>query len=148
MTGAKVRERVPDWVACRADQIELVDSSPEQLRRRMLHGNIYPKERVTKALSNFFRTDNLNALRELALRFFSWPTRPTKNCWSTCAGTSRTWCGRSVSGPWSRSTRLRGPTPCSGGRPGWPFGSRASSTSSTSTPATPPAPVTARPSIS
>jgi len=71
MTGAKVRERVPDWVVRKADQIELVDSSPEQLRRRMLHGNIYPKERVTKALSNFFRTDNLTALRELALRFLA-----------------------------------------------------------------------------
>jgi hypothetical protein len=40
MTGAKVRERLPDWVVRKADQIELVDSSPEQLRRRMLHGNI------------------------------------------------------------------------------------------------------------
>src|SRR5580704_12037356 len=71
MTGARVRERVPDWVVRKADQIELVDSSPEQLRRRMLHGNIYPKERVTRALSNFFRTDNLTALRELALRFLA-----------------------------------------------------------------------------
>jgi two-component system, OmpR family, sensor histidine kinase KdpD len=71
MTGAKVRERVPDWVVRKADQIELVDSSPEQLRRRMLHGNIYPKARVTQALSNFFRTDNLTALRELALRFLA-----------------------------------------------------------------------------
>jgi two-component system, OmpR family, sensor histidine kinase KdpD len=71
MTGARVRERVPDWVVRKADQIELVDSSPEQLRRRMLHGNIYPKERVTLALSNFFRTDNLTALRELALRFLA-----------------------------------------------------------------------------
>jgi two-component system, OmpR family, sensor histidine kinase KdpD len=71
MTGAPVRERVPDWVVRKADQIELVDSSPEQLRRRMLHGNIYPKERATKALSNFFRTDNLTALRELALRFLA-----------------------------------------------------------------------------
>jgi two-component system, OmpR family, sensor histidine kinase KdpD len=55
----------------KADQIELVDSSPEQLRRRMLHGNIYPKERVPQALNNFFRTDNLIALRELALRFLA-----------------------------------------------------------------------------
>ena len=69
MTGAKVRERVPDWVVRKADQIELVDSSPEQLRRRMLHGNIYPKEQVPQALTHFFRTDNLIALRELALRF-------------------------------------------------------------------------------
>jgi two-component system, OmpR family, sensor histidine kinase KdpD len=71
MTGARVRERVPDWVVRKADQIELVDSSPEQLRRRMLHGNIYPKKKVTQALTNFFRTDNLIALRELALRFLA-----------------------------------------------------------------------------
>jgi len=69
MTGAQVRERVPDWVVRKADQTELVDSSPEQLRRRMLHGNIYPPERVQQALTHFFRTDNLIALRELALRF-------------------------------------------------------------------------------
>jgi two-component system sensor histidine kinase KdpD len=71
MTEAQVRERVPDWVVRRADQIELVDSSPEQLRRRMLHGNIYPQPKVPQALTNFFRTDNLIALRELALRFLA-----------------------------------------------------------------------------
>jgi two-component system sensor histidine kinase KdpD len=69
MTGAKVRERVPDWVVRKADQIELADSSAEQLRRRMLHGNIYPKEKIPQALTHFFQTDNLIALRELALRF-------------------------------------------------------------------------------
>jgi two-component system sensor histidine kinase KdpD len=69
MTGAKVHERVPDWVVHKADQIELIDSSPEQLRRRMLHGNIYPMAKVPQALTHFFRTDNLIALRELALRF-------------------------------------------------------------------------------
>jgi two-component system, OmpR family, sensor histidine kinase KdpD len=63
MTGTKVRERVPDWVVRKADQIELVDSSPEQLRRRMLHGNIYPKQKVAQALTLRF---NLQAsiLRE------------------------------------------------------------------------------------
>ena len=71
MAGVKVRERVPDWVVRKADQIELVDSSPEQLRRRMLHGNIYPMDRVPQALTHFFRTDNLIALRELALRFLA-----------------------------------------------------------------------------
>src|SRR3984957_1183079 len=71
MTGAQVQERVPDWVVRKADQIELVDSSPEQLRRRMLHGNIYPKEKVPQALTHFFRPDNLIALRELALRFLA-----------------------------------------------------------------------------
>lgn len=71
MTGAQVRERVPDWVVRKANQIELVDSSPEQLRRRMLHGNIYASEKVPYALTHFFQTDNLIALRELALRFLA-----------------------------------------------------------------------------
>ncbi|MGC2191025.1 MAG: universal stress protein [Candidatus Dormiibacterota bacterium] len=69
MTGSKVRERVPDWVVRRADQTELVDSSPEQLRRRMAHGNVYPADRVPAALTHFFTTRNLTILRELALRF-------------------------------------------------------------------------------
>ena len=49
ITGVSVRERVPDWVVRRADQIELIDSSADQLRRRMLHGNIYPSEKVPSA---------------------------------------------------------------------------------------------------
>jgi two-component system, OmpR family, sensor histidine kinase KdpD len=69
ITGVSVRERVPDWVVRRADQLELVDSSADQLRRRMLHGNIYPPAKVHSALSGFFRTENLVALRELSLRF-------------------------------------------------------------------------------
>ena len=69
MTGTRVRERVPDWVLRKANQVELIDASPEQLRRRMLHGNIYPKDKGPQALTHFFRTDNLTALRELALRF-------------------------------------------------------------------------------
>ncbi len=71
ITGVAVRERVPDTVVRQAGQIELVDSSPEQLRRRMVHGNIYPTESVQHALSHFFRTDNLTALRELTLRFLA-----------------------------------------------------------------------------
>jgi two-component system, OmpR family, sensor histidine kinase KdpD len=69
ITGVAIRERVPDWVVRKADQLELIDSSADQLRRRMLHGNIYPAARVPAALSGFFRTENLVALRELALRF-------------------------------------------------------------------------------
>ena len=64
-----MRERVPDWVVRKADQLELIDSSPEQLRRRMMHGNIYPPAKVPDALTHFFRKENLVALRELALRF-------------------------------------------------------------------------------
>ena len=69
MTGAYVREQVPEWAVREADQIEPVDSSPEQFRHRMLHGNLYPAAKVPPALTHFFRTDNLPALRELALRF-------------------------------------------------------------------------------
>ena len=69
ITGVAVRERVPDWVVRRADQIELIDSSADQLRRRMLHGNIYPEQKVPAALNGFFRAENLVALRELSLRF-------------------------------------------------------------------------------
>ncbi|MFJ1587635.1 DUF4118 domain-containing protein [Streptomyces sp. NPDC088197] len=67
ITGVKQRETVPDEVVRRADQIELVDMSPQALRRRMAHGNIYAPDRVDAALSNYFRPGNLTALRELAL---------------------------------------------------------------------------------
>ncbi|NHC44415.1 sensor histidine kinase KdpD [Motilibacter sp. K478] len=67
ITGVAQRETVPDEVARRAEQVQLVDSTPEALRRRMAHGNIYPAERVDAALSNYFRPSNLTALRELAL---------------------------------------------------------------------------------
>ncbi|MFB8398874.1 DUF4118 domain-containing protein [Streptomyces yangpuensis] len=67
ITGVRQRETVPDEVVRRADQVELVDMSPQALRRRMAHGNIYKPERVDAALSNYFRPGNLTALRELAL---------------------------------------------------------------------------------
>ncbi|MFF4907261.1 ATP-binding protein [Streptomyces sp. NPDC001260] len=67
ITGVRQRETVPDEVVRRADQIELVDMSPEALRRRMAHGNIYTPDKVDAALSNYFRPGNLTALRELAL---------------------------------------------------------------------------------
>jgi two-component system, OmpR family, sensor histidine kinase KdpD len=67
ITGVTQQETVPDAVVRAADQIELVDSSPESLRRRMAHGNIYPPDRVEAALANYFRVGNLSALRELAL---------------------------------------------------------------------------------
>ncbi|MFF3989482.1 ATP-binding protein [Streptomyces sp. NPDC001797] len=67
ITGVRQRETVPDEVVRRADQIELVDMSPQALRRRMAHGNIYTSDKVDAALSNYFRPGNLTALRELAL---------------------------------------------------------------------------------
>jgi len=67
ITGITQRETVPDAFVRAADQIELVDMSPEALRRRMAHGNVYPPEKVDAALANYFRPGNLAALRELAL---------------------------------------------------------------------------------
>ncbi|WP_121749674.1 sensor histidine kinase KdpD [Streptomyces sp. E2N166] len=67
ITGVRQQETVPDEMVRRADQIELVDMSPQALRRRMAHGNIYQPDKVDAALSNYFRPGNLTALRELAL---------------------------------------------------------------------------------
>ncbi|HKN92409.1 MAG TPA: ATP-binding protein [Acidimicrobiia bacterium] len=67
ITGVPQRERVPDAVVRAADQIELVDMTPEALRRRLAHGNIYDPETIDVALANYFRVGNLAALRELAL---------------------------------------------------------------------------------
>jgi len=67
ITGVPQRETVPDAIVRAADQVELVDMTPEALRRRMAHGNIYPPEKIDAALTNYFRSGNLSALRELAL---------------------------------------------------------------------------------
>ena len=67
ITGVRQRETVPDAVVRQAQQIELVDMTPEALRRRLAHGNVYAPEKVDAALGNYFRVGNLTALRELAL---------------------------------------------------------------------------------
>ncbi len=97
ITGVDQRATVPDDVVRAADQIELVDMTPEALRRRMAHGHIHPADTVDAALSNYFRPGNLSALRELALLWLAdrvdeaverhrkdqgisepWPTRPQR----------------------------------------------------------------------
>ncbi|MEV0292994.1 sensor histidine kinase KdpD [Nocardia sp. NPDC050710] len=67
ITGIQQRETVPDAVVRGADQVELVDITPEALRRRLSHGNVYAAEKIDAALRNYFRPGNLTALRELAL---------------------------------------------------------------------------------
>ena len=67
ITGIRQHETVPDEVVRRADQVQVVDMSPEALRRRMAHGNIYGPDQVDAALANYFRVGNLSALREIAL---------------------------------------------------------------------------------
>ncbi len=68
ITGIPVRETLPDRVLDNADEIQFIDISPEALRKRMRHGNIYAPEKIDTALANFFRPGNLAALREIALR--------------------------------------------------------------------------------
>ncbi|GFG74898.1 sensor protein KdpD [Mycobacterium botniense] len=67
ITGIEQRETVPDSVVRQASQVELIDITPEALRRRLSHGNVYAPEKIDAALSNYFRSGNLTALRELAL---------------------------------------------------------------------------------
>ncbi len=67
ITGIRQSETVPDSFVRSANQIELVDMTPEALRKRIAHGNVYPVERTEVALNNFFKVENLSALRELAL---------------------------------------------------------------------------------
>jgi two-component system sensor histidine kinase KdpD len=69
ITGATVHETVPDSVFGMADQIELVDITPEALRERLAEGKVYMEGRAAAAAENFFKDTHLTALRELALRF-------------------------------------------------------------------------------
>ncbi len=68
LSGIRVRETIPDAILGRADEIVLVDITPEALLDRLRAGKVYPAERIDAALNNFFRIENLSALREVALR--------------------------------------------------------------------------------
>ena len=68
LTGTRVRETVPDAVLTSADDVVLIDITPESLIERLLAGKVYPPERIQSALNNFFKIENLSSLREVALR--------------------------------------------------------------------------------
>jgi two-component system, OmpR family, sensor histidine kinase KdpD len=68
LTGVRVRETFPDTVLSSADEVVLIDLTPQALIQRLREGRVYPPERVEAALNNFFKIENLNALREVALR--------------------------------------------------------------------------------
>jgi two-component system sensor histidine kinase KdpD len=68
LTETRVRETFPDRILTEADEVVLVDLTPEALQQRLRAGKVYPQERADAALNNFFRADKLSALRELALR--------------------------------------------------------------------------------
>ena len=71
ITGIVQRERIPDEVVRRADELQLVDLTPVALRNRLARGDVYPAERIDTALANYFRAGNLSALRELALAWLA-----------------------------------------------------------------------------
>ncbi|HWX51737.1 MAG TPA: histidine kinase [Solirubrobacteraceae bacterium] len=68
LSGVRVRETIPDAILGQADEVVLIDLTPEALLDRLRAGKIYPSERIDAALNNFFRVENLGALREVALR--------------------------------------------------------------------------------
>ena len=68
LTGVKIRETFPDYLLERAEEVRLIDISPEALIERLKAGKVYPAGKIEAALANFFQKTNLTALRELALR--------------------------------------------------------------------------------
>ncbi|MGP0102476.1 MAG: histidine kinase [Solirubrobacteraceae bacterium] len=68
LSGIRVRETIPDAILGRADEVVLIDLTPEALLERLRAGKVYPSERIDAALNNFFKIENLSALREVALR--------------------------------------------------------------------------------
>ncbi|QDY06281.1 sensor histidine kinase KdpD [Micromonospora sp. HM134] len=91
ITGTTQRETVPDAVVRAAEQVELVDMTPEALRRRMAHGNIYRPDRIDAALGNYFRVGNLTALRELALLWLADKVDDQLDRYRAQQGISATW---------------------------------------------------------
>ncbi|MCL6459062.1 MAG: histidine kinase [Gorillibacterium sp.] len=93
LTGVRVRETVPDAVLKMADEVELIDVTPQMLQERMRDGKIYAFEKVNQALESFFKMGNLIALRELALREIADDVDERLEAWDRDA---------SLRGPWSR----------------------------------------------
>jgi two-component system sensor histidine kinase KdpD len=107
IAGVPQRETVPDAVVRAADQIELVDMSPEALRRRMAHGNIYPPEKVDTALGHYFRTGNLTA-RGRPRSASSSPCTAAPTTVICCAGAAGWRCAPTASSSGSTSGRPTG----------------------------------------
>jgi two-component system sensor histidine kinase KdpD len=97
ITGVTVRETVPDSVLDRADEIQLVDLTPDQFRERLEEGKVYLGEMAQAAAVNFFKLENLAALREMALRFVA------ERANEDLRGAMR---DRKISGPWKSGERL------------------------------------------
>lgn len=93
LTGVRVRETVPDAILRMANEVELIDVTPQMLQQRMREGKIYAAEKVNQALDSFFRIGNLIALRELALREIADDVDERLEAWDR---------EPSLRGPWSR----------------------------------------------
>ncbi|MFB6391970.1 DUF4118 domain-containing protein [Polymorphospora lycopeni] len=91
ITGTTQRETVPDEIVRAAEQVELVDMTPQALRQRMAHGNIYRPDRIDAALGNYFRVGNLTALRELALLWLADKVDDQLDAYRAQHGISDTW---------------------------------------------------------
>ena len=125
LTDVRVRETFPDRILEEADEVVLVDISPQALQERLRAGKVYAPERADVALQNFFRSDRLSALRELALREVAEdvearrqatrarPAEPARRLRNACSRSSR---------------RSRGRSGCCGAPGARPSGSARSST--------------------
>ena len=107
ITGITVHETVPDSILDLVDEIELIDLSPDDLRKRLAEGKVYSADRVDTAANNFFRTGNLTALREMALRLTAEHVDHQLHDYMQI---------KRIAGPWKSGERLMvavGPTPFS-----------------------------------
>jgi len=107
ITGITVHETVPDSILDRVDAIELIDLTPEELRKRLAEGKVYTAERSEVAARNFFRTGNLTALREMSLRLTAEHVDHTLQDYMDV---------KRIAGPWKSAERLMvavGPSPFS-----------------------------------
>ena len=120
----KVRETVPDSVLERADEVELVDVSPDVLQQRLREGKVYVPEQAGRAIERFFRKGNLIALRELALRRTAERVDAQMRGYMAEQGIRETWAdGRAAAGVHRPEPRRRPRS--SGPRGAWPRGSHA-----------------------
>jgi two-component system sensor histidine kinase KdpD len=97
ITGVRQRETVPDVILSKADEVEIVDITPAELRERLAEGKVYVPETARLASENFFKPENLTALRELALR------RAAQSVDDELVGAMRR---AGVAGPWAASERI------------------------------------------
>ena len=91
MTGVRVTETLPDHVLDTADEIELIDLPPAELRQRLLEGRIYRADTASRALESFFREGNLSSLRELALRRAAAHVDDDVRSWMRRSGLTGAW---------------------------------------------------------